>query len=245
MKKKYSHTLPVYRAFFPAVFLFSASFLGGCSSNDTSGNATVTMSSQMTSHVVSHTFSKQNEPQGSGATCDSVVLSRTRFVASNLKLHHEGGDSLDDGTVKTGPFIFEYRPDTAILTAKSTVPTGTYDRVKYEFHKLDPKGDSAIWSDSAFTDFIVGGTYTYIFEGTVYNGGTGLPFVFKSSKTENLQLFFSPAIEMTGDNTYDLALAFDPVIVFSQGGKVLDPRDPSNQSEIEKMVKDAFKALKK
>lgn len=220
----------------------------GCGGDDPvapEATGTVNVSSQLSSSSVSGAFTKGGNVTA-GPTCDSVVISRMRFVFSDMKMHRDKDDSTEDhGKVKTGPFIMEYLPGSVKLTAASAIPVGTYDKIKYEIHKLDDSKDTAAWSDPAFADFINGGRFTYILEGLVWNSNSAVAFTFKSSKNENLELKFDVPVTVSEGVAAPITLQLDPSTIFKQGSKPFDPRYEENRNDIEKMVKNAFKALKK
>lgn len=218
----------------------------GCADDPVAPEATgtVNVSSQLTTGSVSGTFAKGGSITAA-IICDSVVISKMRFVFSDMKMHRDKDDSTQDhGKVKTGPFIMEYVPGSVTLTTTSTIPVGTYDKIKYEIHKL-ADSDTAALNDPAFADFVNGGRYTYIFEGLAYNKNNASAFIFKSSKNENLELKFDVPVTVSEGVAAPITLQLDPSTIFKQGAKPFDPRYEENRNDIEKMVKDAFHALKK
>ncbi|HEY6172594.1 MAG TPA: hypothetical protein VIX80_10085 [Candidatus Kapabacteria bacterium] len=227
-------------------FLSIGAFIG-CGDDPVTPEATgtVNVSSQLTSASVSSTSTKGRSVTAA-YLCDSVVISRMRFVFSDMKMHFDKDDSTEDhGKVKTGPFIMEYIPGTVKLITTSEIPVGTYDKIKYEIHKLDDSKDTAAINDPAFADFITGGRFTYIIEGLIYNSNSASAFTFKSSKNENLELKFDVPVTISEGVAAPITLQLDPSTIFKQGAKPFDPRYEENRNDFEKMVKDAFHALKK
>ena len=231
------------------LFIASFSITGfiGCGDDPVApeSTGTVNLSSQLTSASVSSTFTKAGSVTA-GMTCDSVVIGRMRFIFSDMKMHRDKDDSTEDhGKVKTGPFIMEYTPGTVKLITTSAIPVGTYDKIKYEIHKLDDSKDTAAINDPAFADFITGGRFTYIIEGLIYKSNSAVAFTFKSSKNENLELKFDAPVTVSEGVAAPITLQLDPSTIFKQGSKPFDPRYEENRNDIEKMVKNAFHALKK
>jgi hypothetical protein len=228
--------------------LFGMLALVSCAGDDPvtpEATGTVNVSSQLSTGSVSGTFAKDGGITA-GITCDSVVIDTMRFVFSDMKMHRDKDDSTQDhGTVKTGPFIMEYVPGAVKLTATTSIPVGTYDKIKYEIHKLDDSKDTAAINDPAFKEFVTGGRFTYIIKGLIYNNSNASLFIFKSSKNENLELKFDMPVTVSEGVPAPITLQLDPSVIFKQGAKPLDPRYEDNRNDIEKMVKDAFKALKK
>jgi hypothetical protein len=222
--------------------------LSSCSDDPAASEqyGTVAVRSELTTAAVSSAFRKDGSITA-GPTCDSVLISRVRFVFSDMKMHLDGADSSDDkGVVQTGPFIMDYRPGMIIHNDSASIPVGTYDRIKYEIHKLKDGEDDAAIADPDFADFVKDGArYTYIIEGVIYNGNNASAFTFYSSKNENLNLSFDIPITVIDGGYAPVTLQFDPTMIFKQGSKPLDPRYEENRNDIEKMVKDAFHALKK
>lgn len=229
--------------------VFIVSFASGCAdSSSPSSDATVNTRTEMGSTSVNSTTSKGAQTVlAKGLTCDSLHISSATLLISSLKLHHDESDSVDGGTIRTVPFVAEF--DAALgarLVSTVTIPTGTYDRIKFEFHKLKDGLEDALINDPIFGEFVSGGRYTAIIKGDVFVAGVAYPFVFRSSQTENVQVRLDPPVTFEGGKEYDLVLTFDPSAVFAQVlGRPLDPRDVDNQKDIEKQIKLAIKANKR
>jgi hypothetical protein len=157
------------------------------------------------------------------------------------KHNHRG-----EGKIKIGPFIAEFTPGSSRIISNVAIPFGTYDEVEFVIHQLDDKKDSTLLYDPIFSDFVNGGRYTAIIEGKVYIGGIGYDFVYKSKASGKIEIDLDPPVTFDANTTYNLALVFDPVLVFARPGlRPLDPRDPDNSETIEKLIKKAIKALRK
>ncbi|MBK9248923.1 MAG: hypothetical protein IPM69_12615 [Ignavibacteria bacterium] len=181
-----------------------------------------------------------------GVTADSLKISRVRILVSNLKLHLSKEDSNTSGhNVKVGPFLITIDSSGTRLNETSTIPTGNYDRVKFEFHRFSSSEVSTYLNDAVFSDFVTGDRYTIIIDGTVYNGGVATPFTYKSDVTINLSLKFDNDIQFLQNATDGIVLLLRPRIIFKSGTSVLDPRDPGNESDIDNALKSAFHCIKK
>jgi hypothetical protein len=250
--KKMTYKIKQLRSFKGALFTFmllgSIVIYSGCSSSTTpSDQSSLTTSTEMQNSTVSAAHVKSSPTiAGSGLMCDSIVISRARILISTMKLHRDENDTLGEGTVKVGPFIAEFNASGATILSKVTIPPGTYDRIKFEMHKLNDKDDATLLNDALFGDFVNGGRYTAIIDGKAYVNGVGYAFSFKTSKTDNVTVFVNPPAAFSAGSSYNLALVFDPKLVFAEGGsRPLDPRSTDNQHAIEDLIKDALKALKK
>jgi hypothetical protein len=237
----------LYRSIFAFACIFTICFLSGCSSSTSSPDqATLTTSTEMSNNRVSATHMKSGSVTGGGLTCDSVVISRARILISTIKLHIDENDTAGKGTIKAGPFIAEFTPSAENILSTVTIPPGTYDKMKFEIHKLDDKSDASLINSPVFGDFVNGGRYTAIIDGKAYVNGIGYDFSFKSSRSDNVEIKLNPPVSFSAGSSYNLALIFDPVLVFGQtGSRPLDPRSTDNHNEIEELIKDALKALKK
>lgn len=231
-----------------AFFAAFLGFLASCSDDTTSpdgSNGTVIVHSELAANgtVKSSAFSGKSSP--SAVFVDSLKVTYAAIVVSNLKMHRDNGDSTstdstDDGTIKTGPFLIEFDSSGAHVAVSSPIPAGTYDRIKFEIHKLRNTDDSL---KALLSDFVTNDA-TMKFVGYVWVAGIQLPFTYYSRNTENIQVRFSPSVSIAENSTTDVTLQFDPAEVFSKGG-VLDPRDPSNENDIRGQIHFGFKAMKK
>ena len=232
------------------VMLTSGIFIAGCSSNSApSGDATVTTSSEMDQTTVKSRAMDKGQPviQTKGSRCDSIQITRARILISNLKMHHDDGDTAGKGTIKIGPFLAEFNGSAgAKIISTVSVPAGTYDRIKLEFHKLSNALDATLIADPIFAEFATSSRNTVIVEGKSYKNGTMTPFTYRSSLTDNLQVKFDPAITLEGGQNYNIGIKFDPFVLFAVGANgPLDPTDVDNQKDIEAQIKLAIKAYKK
>jgi hypothetical protein len=204
-----------------------------------------------------------------GTTADSVVITRARIVISAMKMHLLGASDIDDddnhghghdhdkdhdedshwgwddGTIMAGPFIAEWDATGEKIISTVVIPAGTYDRIKFEIHKLNENEDASLLNDPLFGDFVNGGRYTVLIDGISFVNGVGYPFSYRSSLTANLQVFLDPPATFDSVQAYNLTLVFDPVIIFGMPGmRPLDPRDPDNHGIIDGMIKSSIRALR-
>lgn len=218
----------------------------GCSDSPTdSEDATVSMQAEMTTKVVTGTRQKGTSLTA-GALVDSLKVTRVRILISELKLHRDKeNDTAGDRTVKIGPNMIDIDTSGVRAFASGTVPSGAYDKVKFEFHRLSSSEVAQYLNDPIFSEFVTNERSTFVINGSVFVDGVETPFVYKSDATANLSYKFEPAITLNGGTQARIVFQVDPIVVFKDGGKVLDPRDPSNESKIDNAIKSAIKALKR
>lgn len=222
--------------------------LAGCSdSSSPNDQATVTMSAEMDQGGVGAIMAVKGGATKAGNEVDSIYVTRIRLLISNLKMHTSSSDTnTGDKTVKTGPFLIEYTPTGSKVFTNATVPAGSYDRIKFEIHKLTSSEVPNFLNDTIFRDFVTDDRWTVIIEGNVVDAGVTSPFTYRSKVTDNIQVRFEPDLVLEAGSTTNVALQFSPKAVFKKGSSSpLDPRDGSNHSEMEKAIKDAIKAIKK
>ncbi|HJY64855.1 MAG TPA: hypothetical protein VJ455_11915 [Ignavibacteria bacterium] len=130
---------------------------------------------------------------------------------------------------KTGPYVL-YLDFTSNVTVVSTgyVPAGSYDRVKFEIHKL---GDNESPPDPEFVD--AQGRYSVIVKGRV----NGVMFTFKSSMSSHQIVSFPSSLVVTADGKSNITLEAKPYMWFIQDGVFLDPLNEINRTAIELNIK--------
>lgn len=233
--------------------LFAGLGMSSCSdSTSADGTASVAMSAEMDQGGVGALAAIKGgaKTSAAGNEVDSLYITRVRLLISNLKMHQgkdeDSANTEKDRTVKVGPFVVQYDSAGSHVFTNATVPAGSYDRIKFEFHKLSNSEKETYLNDSLFQDFMTDDRYTVIIEGYVWDQGVKSPFTYNGKATDNLQVRFDPDLELAEGTTTNLALQFSPKAVFKKGSSMpLDPRDSQNHSEMEKALKDAFKMLKK
>jgi hypothetical protein len=222
--------------------LLSTALFGACSDDPVSNDqATVTMTAELEGGM-----SVNKMVAVSGTEADSLKISRVRILISELKLHRDKEDTVaGDKTVKTGPMLITIDSSGSRTFATGTVPPGTYDKLKFEFHRFSSSEVGQYLSDTNFADFVTDDRYTFLIDGTVYNGGQAFPFTYRSDVTANLSFKFEPSITLDAGGNVIIVVQVDPEAIMKPEGKVLDPRDGSNESKLDKAIKEAIKALKR
>ena len=222
--------------------------INGCSSSSSSPatTSTLTMTAETDgTKATSALWGKSGTP-ASGIVCDSIEITRVRFLLSAVKLHVEGNDTLHDDEIKTGPFVLEFTPGFSRVFSTITIPAGSFEKIKFEIHKFSCSIDQTYLNDPVFTDFVTNERSTVIIEGRIWSAKSSIPtnFVYKSHITANLEAKFPGLITIAGGSNATIAMLFSPLLAF-KASQVLDPRDASNASDIDDFLKSAIKAMKK
>ena len=223
----------------------------GCSSSTTvSGDeSTVTMQSQLAASDVNRMIVKGDLP--SDVTFDSIVVTRVLVFVKDVKLHSDKDDVDSDthaGTIKTGPFVLVFDSAGTHVVTTTTIPSGTYDKIKFEIHKPNQNDVSDAAVLTQFPEFENGNQfYTVVIEGYTMAAGVRSYFTVHSSASKNINLKFKDKdfkdkdnIVLAGNTTSTLAFEFDPRIVFHLSGDItgtlFDPRDTTHQNDIDNHV---------
>ena len=220
-----------------------------CSDSTSTEGANVQMTAEMDQSGVGSIMAIKGGAKTAANEVDSLFITRVRLLVSDLKMHQSGEDTAGgkgDKTVKTGPFLIQYDSAGSRVFTNATVPAGSYDRIKFEIHKLSSSEVGQFLNDPVFQDFVTDDRWTVIIEGYVMDEGVRSDFTYRSKQTENIQVRFNPDLSLAEGSTTQVALQFSPKAVFKKGSNLpLDPRDPANHKEMEEGIKDALKALKK
>lgn len=201
------------------------------------------MSSELASGgTVSSTTPKGHSP--SALFADSLQVTYTGIIVSNLKMSPDESDTVNEGTIKTGPFLIEFDSTGTRIVTSASVTAGTYDRIKFEIHKLNAGVDDSLIANPKFSDYVANNATMKIM-GHVWVGGVRSEFTYYSGNTENIQVLFDPPVTIAANSTTNVTLQFDPALVFISGASVLDPREAANDIAIKLALKAAFHIIKK
>ena len=161
-----------------------------------------------------------------------MTIDSIKMLISDIKLTIAGNhDSLE---FKTGPFMLRLDPNFSVITFSSGfIPEGSYENIKFEVHK--PSNEEV--TDTIFTN---GGKYSVF----VYGSYNTEPFTYRSSNSAKLQLnFYYPAF-VSDSGTTNITLVVKPYFWFFNGSNYIDPRVPTNWSQIDYGIKNNFYAIK-
>src|SRR5438067_12420675 len=162
-----------------------------------------------------------------------VSLSRIRVALRELELRSRDGSKRAE--IALGPVVIDL--GAADLTSAgvqkvldSTVPAGTYDKIKFEIHRLQAADKVAGADDlvKAGASILIDGTFN----------GTAFQFATALEAEQELEGKF--VIDSTSQN---ITLNFDPSKWFVSGTTPLDPSDPANKLAIEANIKSSLAAF--
>jgi hypothetical protein len=162
-----------------------------------------------------------------------VSLTRIRVALRDLELRSRDGSKRAEITL--GPVVIDL--GTADLTSAgvqkvldSTVPAGTYDKIKFEIHRL-LAADKVAGAD----DLVKAGA-SILIDGTF--NGTAFQFATALEAEQELEGKF--VIDATSQN---ITVNFDPSSWFLSGTTVLDPTAAANKLAIEANIRASLAAF--
>lgn len=181
------------------------------------------------------------------AEVDSVIVTRVRILLSEIKFHATSETNENtDKNFKTGPYLYDAQiVGTNAIIAEGNMPVGSYNKIKFEMHRFSTSEQNLYKNDITFSEFATVDRHTVIMEGFAYQFGNAFPFTYKSSPTANLSLNLEPAVQLAKGVSTDIFLQLNPVNFMKIGNSVLDPRDATNDNDINYLIQSAIKAIKK
>jgi hypothetical protein len=192
------------------------------------------------------------------SSVDSIVVTRVRVVLKDLKLKSQSNEDIEmdheDGTAHTSydynhfedsiqicehagqrlaPFVLDLSlTDSVQQISIDNFPAGTYDGIKFEIHRIDQDDIDSLSSaeQATFADFLSGGRYSVIIDGTYYQNGQGTPFTYKSQIDAEIELPINPPLVVDSSQTsVNLTLRISSAGWFvDSNNNLLNPADSTN-----------------
>ena len=165
---------------------------------------------------------------------DVIELDTIKILIRDIKIKSKSGS--DTSSIKVGPFVVKLNlAGTTTDFAINNIPTGSYDRIKFEIHKIEA---SETLSDPEFRE----GTdaslrYSVIVKGK-YNT---VPFIYKSRKSAKQDLKLETPVTVDENGVANLTITVDPFTWFANSVNTFDPTDPANENDIDNNIKESFK----
>ncbi len=210
-------------------------------------DSVVRVKSELSGGLVQSINSSIKIPSVLKSEVDSVKITRVRLLLSGIKFHSVSETNEDkDINFKTGPYLYDAKiVGTNPILAEGNLATGIYNKIKFEIHRFSASEQTTYNNDITFSEFATQDRYTVIMDGFAYQFGTAFPFTYKASPTANLSLKLEPSVELTKNISMDIFLQLNPINFLKIGNSVLDPRDSTNENDINYLIQSAIKAIKK
>jgi hypothetical protein len=160
-----------------------------------------------------------------------VIIEEAKLLVDQIKFHNDDADSLD---FRVGSVVVNLNLDNEpVVVSVGSIPVGRYDHVSFKIHK--PEDNESV-SDPDFKEGTSGNErFSVVVRGT-YDGAA---FTYKSRKTAQQRIDFSPDLEITSpDITLDVALTVDLDSWFvGQDGEELSPLNDSDSNDIDDAIR--------
>ena len=171
-------------------------------------------------------FSYISSKDTSSKTTNIIILDNVKILIKDVTLVSETDDS---SYFYKGLFVIYLNLKNTVTTFGSGLITpGSYDRIRYEVHKLELNEQSP---DPEFSDSL--GNYSVVAKG-YFNGRR---FTYKSSISAEQILNFPAKITLDTTSKGNVTMLVRPQIWFKKNNEYMDPRDPGNTNDIDNMIK--------
>jgi len=200
----------------------------GCS--DTTSPAkdpNVNIVGELATHYVNIITMLKNNGKIQVNEVDSIKIIRIRILMSEMKLFPDSTDTSGGKVLKTDAFVYDINEtDGLVPLLNGSVPSGVYEKIKFEFHRFSTSEAELFANDPVFMDFATTERYSILIEGITYKEGNPSLFYFKAQTTANLALKFEPPLNLKDGTNTTISLELDPNFFFKKWESILDPADP-------------------
>lgn len=172
---------------------------------------------------------------------DSISITRARFVMKDVKFKSIMEDTLN---FKSGAFILDLNLSGIEQTvAVANVPFGSYQRIEFDVHRIEPSTIAGRSDTAQFADFLAGERYSIIINGTVKINGKDSAFTYRSKVDAKQKIDILPALTVSKDSVdVKTVLRISSAQWFKNGsGALLDPNDKKNEGTIDENIKASIK----
>ena len=188
--------------------------------------------SENTNGTVSLSFS--NNTTLLKTTDGTMELDTIKILIRDIKIKIKSGT--DSTSIKVGPYVVKLNlTGTTTDFAISGIPANSYDRIKFEIHKIEA---SETLSDPEFRE----GTDESLRYSVIVKGKFNtVPFIYKSRKSAKQDLHLENPVTVDENGVANLTITVDPFTWFTDGINILDPTNPVNENDIDNKIKESFK----
>lgn len=188
--------------------------------------------SENTNGTVSLSFSKNTTLLKTAD--DAIELDTVKILIRDIKIKSKSGT--DSTSIKVGPFVVKLNlTGTTTDFAVSGIPANSYDRIKFEIHKIEA---SETLSDPEFRE----GTDESLRYSVIVKGKFNtVPFIYKSRKSAKQDLHLENPVTVDENGVANLTITVDPFTWFTDGINILDPTNSANENDIDNKIKESFK----
>ena len=136
----------------------------GCSdSNSPTIDPKVDVVAELTTPIVNIINSNSNDDNIQANEVDSIKIIRIRILMSRMMLFPDNADTNGGKVIQTEPFVYDINTSTGVfLVADGSVPSGSYAKIKFEFHRFSASEEIQYKNNPVFMDFATPERYSIL-----------------------------------------------------------------------------------
>lgn len=177
---------------------------------------------------------------------DSIKITKATYILREIKFKTQKDSS--DGLFKSTPLVLEFNLAGNVQNVGLLdVPFGTYTRLEFDIHKAEASDTTAMSADQKIKirPFFVGGKYSVIIEGKIYEGTSQRTFVYKSTINAKQKIDLAqPLVISDIDPTANATMLISSNGWFRENNNLLDPTDTKSESKIDDNIRRSIKIIK-
>lgn len=165
---------------------------------------------------------------------EDLVIEEVKLLVKSIKIKNMGKE--DSLHVKTGPIVVSLNLEGKTTEfANAEIPAGSYDRVRFEIHKIE---DSETPPDAEFKEGTESAKrYSIIVKGKL----NGEAFIYRSRKSCVQDIKLEEDLVVNENEAAKLTITVNPLSWFYEGDTLLNPNDSKNDDKIDNIIKTNFK----
>lgn len=177
---------------------------------------------------------------------DSIKITKATYILREIKFKTQKDSS--DGLFKSTPLVLELNLAGNVQNVGlQDVPFGTYTRLEFDIHKAEASDTTAMSADQKIKirPFFVGGKYSVIIEGKIYEGNSQRTFVHKSTINAKQKIDLAqPLVISDTDPSANATMLISSNGWFRENNNLLDPTDTKSESKIDDNIRRSIKIIK-
>jgi hypothetical protein len=219
------------------------------SCKDTTGpddTATVTLRSELKNSTAKVSTTLFNSGIAS-SDIDSIQVKKIRILITEIKFHSTTeSDVQKDQLFKSGPLLFVVDSTGSKLEiASGTLPSGAYNKMKFEIHRFESSVLSQYVNSILFRDFATSERFSVIVDGISFKNGLATRFQYKGTPNVNITVDFGMSVDFPANQESIFYYTIDANDFFRSNDEVYDPTDDSDRNDIDNLIKQALKIEKR
>lgn len=203
--------------------------LAGCSDNSSNPTSSNSNGNNTTTNNIG--ISMMQNDNLSDYFADTLIITEAKGLVNEIEIENQSPGI----SIHVTPFVIYFNSNGSIQEIiGGQIPAGNYSKIKFKIHKPE---ENETPPDPEFKEGTSGNLrYSFIIKGT-YNGNS---FIYKSKQSANLLINLSSPVSFSSTKR-NITVLFNKKSWFYKNG-LKDPRNPSNENEIDDNIKSSFKS---